>query len=121
VQIRFDPTRIRYEELLEVFWHNIDPTARDRQFCDHGRQYRSAIFTHDDAQRDAALRSKAELERSKRLPGPVVTEIVAAGPFYPAEEYHQDYYAKNPLRYRFYRTGCGRDARLRELWGGDGP
>jgi peptide-methionine (S)-S-oxide reductase len=121
VQIRFDPTRIRYEELLEVFWHNIDPTARDRQFCDQGRQYRSAIFTHDDAQRDAALRSKAELERSKRLPGPVVTEIVAAGPFYPAEEYHQDYYAKNPLRYRFYRTGCGRDARLRELWGGDGP
>jgi peptide-methionine (S)-S-oxide reductase len=117
VQIVFDPARVRYEELLAVFWHNIDPTTPDRQFCDRGSQYRSAIFSHDEAQRELALRSKLDLESSKRLPGPVVTEIVPAGTFTPAEEDHQNYYAKNPLRYRLYRTGCGRDARLRELWG----
>jgi peptide-methionine (S)-S-oxide reductase len=117
VQVVFDPARVRYEELLAVFWRNIDPTAADRQFCDRGSQYRSAIFTHDEAQAEAARRSKAEIERSQRFAGPVVTEIAPAGAFYPAEEDHQDYYAKNPVRYGLYRAACGRDRRLRELWG----
>jgi peptide-methionine (S)-S-oxide reductase len=117
VQVVYDPAQVGYERLLEVFWHNVDPTDRDGQFCDRGSQYRSAIFTHDEAQRERALRAKAELERSGRLPGPVVTEIAAAGAFWRAEDSHQDYYAKNPIRYRFYRDGCGRDRRLRALWG----
>jgi len=117
VEIVFDPSRIGYAKLLEVFWHNIDPTVADRQFCDVGSQYRSAIFYHGEDQRAAAERSMEALERSKPFAGPVVTEITAAGPFYPAEEYHQHYYKKNPIRYRYYRSGCGRDRRLRELWG----
>ena len=117
VQIRYDPTKISYDELLDVFWRNIDPTTRDRQFCDRGSQYRSAIFYHDEAQRAAAERSRTELARTKPFAGEIVTEIVAVGTFYPAEEYHQDYYLKNPLRYRYYRFGCGRDAGLKELWG----
>ena len=117
VQIHYDPTRISYEQLLYVFWRNIDPLAKDRQFCDRGSQYRAAIFVHDDAQRAAAESSKRALETAGRLPQPIVTGIVAAGRFYPAEEEHQDYYKKNPLRYRYYRLGCGRDARLKELWG----
>lgn len=117
VQVVYDPSKVTYEQLVEVFWHNVDPTDRDGQFCDRGSQYRSAIFTHDEAQRERALRAKAELERSGRLPGPVVTEIAAAGAFWRAEDSHQDYYAKNPIRYRFYRNGCGRDRRLRALWG----
>lgn len=118
VQVVFDPSRVTYQKLLDVFWRNIDPTAVDRQFCDVGRQYRSAIFVHGDEQRRLAEASKAALESSKRLPGPVVTEIVPATAFYAAEEYHQQYYRKNPLRYRFYRASCGRDRRLEELWGG---
>jgi peptide-methionine (S)-S-oxide reductase len=121
LKVVYDPAKVSYEKLLEVFWHNIDPTARDRQFCDHGSQYRSAIFTHDETQKRLAEESRQALERSAKLPGPIVTEIVVAGPFYPAEEYHQDYYEKNPLRYRYYRHGCGRDARLRELWGDAAP
>jgi peptide-methionine (S)-S-oxide reductase len=121
LQVVYDPARVSYEKLLEVFWHNIDPTARDRQFCDRGSQYRSAIFTHDETQKRLAEESRQALERSGTLPGPIVTEIVSAGPFYPAEEYHQNYYEKNPLRYRYYRHGCGRDARLRELWGDAAP
>jgi peptide-methionine (S)-S-oxide reductase len=121
VDIVYDPARISYEKLLDVFWHNVDPTTPDAQFCDHGHQYRTAIFYHDDTQRRLAEESKQALERSHKLPGPIVTEIVAAGPFYPAEEYHQDYYKKNPVRYRFYRYSCGRDQRLKEVWGDAAP
>jgi peptide-methionine (S)-S-oxide reductase len=117
VEIRYDPARVSYERLLEHFWRNIDPLAVDRQFCDGGRQYRSAIFYHDEAQRRAAEASKAELERSGRLKGRIVTEIVPAGPFFEAEEYHQDYYRKNPARYKFYKWSCGRAQRLEQLWG----
>ena len=117
VQVLFDPARISYERLLEVFWHNIDPTALDAQFCDVGHQYRSEIFYHDEAQKSAAQASRAALEKDKPFPGAIVTRISAAGPFYPAENYHQDYYKKNPVRYHFYRSRCGRDARLKELWG----
>lgn len=117
VQVAFDPTRISYEKLLDVYWHNIDPTAPNRQFCDSGNQYRSAIFYYNETQKTLAMASKLALERSKPFKGPIVTEIVPAGEFYPAEEYHQHFYKKNPIRYRFYRQGCGRDKRLRELWG----
>ena len=117
VQVIYDPKKVTYEKLLEVFWVNIDPTVKDRQFCDSGNQYRTAIFYSDDAQRKAAEASKAAVEKSKSFKQPVVTPIEMAGAFYPAEEYHQDYYKKNPVRYNFYRTGCGRDARLKELWG----
>jgi peptide-methionine (S)-S-oxide reductase len=117
VQIVYDPQKVTYQKLLSVFWHNIDPTARDRQFCDAGHQYRSAIFYHNEEQHRLALQSKEQLEKHKPFKGAIVTEIVPAGEFYPAEEYHQHYYKKNPLRYRFYRYGCGRDKRLKELWG----
>ncbi|HZR82712.1 MAG TPA: peptide-methionine (S)-S-oxide reductase MsrA [Candidatus Binatia bacterium] len=117
VEVAYDPSRVTYEKLLDVFWHNVDPISPNRQFCDAGTQYRSAIFYLNDAQREAAEKSKRDLEAAKVLPGPIVTEIVAATAFYPAEEYHQDYYRKNPVRYRFYRSGCGRDRRLKELWG----
>ncbi len=117
VQVVYDPARVSYEKLLEVFWVNIDPTVRDRQFCDSGTQYRTGIFYHSDAQRKAAEASKAAIEKSKPFKAPIVTPIEMAGTFYPAEDYHQDYYVKNPVRYKFYRNGCGRDARLRELWG----
>jgi peptide-methionine (S)-S-oxide reductase len=119
VQIRFDPAKISYTQLLRVFWHNIDPTARNRQFCDSGNQYRSAIFYHNEMQKKLALESKEALEKSKRFPEPIVTEITPASEFYPAEEYHQDYYRKNPIRYKYYRYSCGRDKRLKELWGNE--
>ncbi len=118
VQVSYDPRKISYERLLEVFWRNIDPTTADRQFCDRGSQYRTGIFYHDDEQKRLAEASKTSLERDKPFAEPVVTEVVPAGTFYPAEDYHQDYYVKNPLRYKFYRFNCGRDARLQELWGG---
>ncbi len=117
VQIVYDPQKIGYEKLLDVFWRNVDPTVIDRQFCDVGRQYRSAIFYHSPEQRRLAERSKAALQKSKPFKGAVVTEIVPAGEFYPAEEYHRHYYKKNPLRYNYYRLSCGRDRRLKELWG----
>ena len=117
VEIAYDPSKVSVEKLLDVFWHNIDPTVRDQQFCDHGSQYRSGIFYVDDVQKKAAELSKAALEKSKPFKGPIVTEVTAATQFYPAEDYHQDYYIKNPVRYKFYRTGCGRDTRLKELWG----
>jgi peptide-methionine (S)-S-oxide reductase len=117
VRIEYDPARIDYARLLEVYWRNVDPTRADRQFCDVGRQYRPAIFYHDAKQRDAAERSRTDIARGARFDAPIVVEIVAAGPFYPAEDYHQDFYRKNALRYRFYRLNCGRDQRLRELWG----
>jgi peptide-methionine (S)-S-oxide reductase len=116
VEVVYDAARVSYATLLEVFWRNVDPTTADRQFCDRGRQYRTAIFTHDAEQLRLAEASKQRLAAAGTLPGPIVTEIVAAGDFYPAEEYHQDYYRKNPLRYKFYRRGCGRDERLAELW-----
>ena len=117
VQIVYDPDKVSYEQLLTTFWHNIDPTTPDRQFCDHGNQYRPAIFYHDAAQRAAAEASRAALEQDKPFKAPIQVEISAATAFYPAEGYHQDYYQKNPLRYRFYRYNCGRDQRLNELWG----
>jgi len=117
VQIVFDPSKITYAKLLDVYWRNVDPTTKDRQFCDVGNQYRSAIFYHTEEQRRAAVQSKEALEKTKPFKEPVATEIVPAGEFTPAEEYHQHYYKKNPLRYRYYRSGCGRDRRLKELWG----
>jgi peptide-methionine (S)-S-oxide reductase len=117
VQVVYDPSKIRYETLLDVYWHNIDPTVKDRQFCDTGNQYRAAIFYHTEEQRHAASLSKEALEKTKPFKGPVVTGIDPAGEFYPAEEYHQHYYKKNPIRYNYYRNGCGRDQRLKELWG----
>jgi peptide-methionine (S)-S-oxide reductase len=117
VQIVYDPKKISYEKLLEVFWHNTDPTVKDAQFCDHGNQYRTGIFVHDEQQKQAAENSKAALDKSKPFKAALVTEITAATQFYAAEDYHQDYYMKNPIRYKFYRNGCGRDARLKELWG----
>lgn len=117
VQVVYDPTRVSFEQLVEVFWKNIDPTDVDGQFCDRGSQYRPTLFFHDDAQREVAERSLAELQRSKPFKQPVTTPVVAASTFYAAEEYHQDYYLKNPVRYRYYRNGCGRDRRLEQLWG----
>ena len=117
VQVVYDPSKISYPELLKVFWRNIDPTIKDRQFCDAGTPYRSAIFYHTDEQKIQAEESKSALEKSKPFPEPIVTEIVAASDFYPAEDYHQDYYRKNPIRYKFYRYNCGRDQRLQQLWG----
>jgi peptide-methionine (S)-S-oxide reductase len=121
VEVVYDPSRISYDRLLDVFWHNVDPLTPDAQFCDHGNQYRTAIFYFDDAQRAAAEASKKRLEDSKRFDRPIVTQIVPAGVFYPAEEYHQKYHEKNPVRYRYYRWNCGRDQRLRELWGSEAP
>ena len=117
VEIVYDPKVIGYERLLEVFWHNVDPTTDDRQFCDVGRQYRTGIFVHDATQRRLAEESKRTIEKTKAFPGPVRTPIEDAGPFWVAEEYHQDFYRKSPVRYYSYRAGCGRDHRLSELWG----
>ena len=117
VQIVYDPAKIGYDKLLDRYWHNVDPSVKDRQFCDVGNQYRSAIFYHNEEQHRLAVQSKKALEQSRRFPGPLYTEIVPASEFYPAEEYHQHYYKKNPIRYRYYRNGCGRDKRLKELWG----
>ena len=117
VQITYDPAKVSYDRLLEVFWQNVDPLDAGGQFCDRGEQYRTAIFVHGEEQRRLAEQSKQALVESKRLDGPIATEIVTAGPFYAAEEYHQDYYEKNPLRYKFYRWNCGRDQRLAQVWG----
>jgi peptide-methionine (S)-S-oxide reductase len=120
VQIVYDPARVSYEKLLEVFWVNHDPLTPNRQFCDGGSQYRAGIFYHNDEQKKAAEASKAKVIASGRFKKPVVTEIVAAGTFFKAEDYHQDYYNKNPVQYKFYRWNCGRDQRLKQLWG-DNP
>lgn len=117
VQVIFDPAKISYSRLLDVFWPNIDPLTPNAQFCDHGSQYRTAIFYHNEEQQRLAEASKKALEQSGRFTKPIVTEIVPAGEFYKAEEYHQDYYQKNPLRYKFYRYQCGRDQVLAQLWG----
>lgn len=117
VRVRFDPSQTSYAKLLEAFWPTIDPVTANAQFCDRGPQYRSAIFYSNAEEQQLAEASKDALEKSARLPAPVVTEILAAGTFYPAEDYHQDYYQRNPLRYTYYRNGCGRDQRLEQLWG----
>jgi len=120
VQVTYDPSTITYEQLLDVFWRNIDPTTSNRQFADHGSQYRTAIFYHDEEQRHAAEASKVKLEASRKFKDhPVVTEIVPAGPFYPAEEYHQDYYKKSESHYKQYREGSGRASFLKKTWGAD--
>lgn len=117
VEILFDPARITYSRLLEIFWRNIDPTTPDRQFCDQGHQYRSAIFYHDDQQKQLAEASLKAIEQSKPFREPIATQIVPASAFYAAEDYHQDFYKKNPLRYKFYKLNCGRAKRLKEVWG----
>lgn len=119
-EILFDPEKISYTDLLKVFWLNIDPTTADRQFCDKGNQYRTAIFYHGENQKKLAEESLNDLKKTKPFAGPIVTQIVQASTFFPAEEYHQDFYKKNPLRYKFYRYNCGRDDRLEELWGEKG-
>ncbi len=116
VEIVYDPQQVSYQKLLDTFWRNHDPLAKDRQFCDRGTQYRPAIFYHDDEQRRLAEASKLAVQK-RFAPRVVHTEIVKAGAFYKAEEYHQDYYKKNPVRYKYYRFNCGRDQRLEELWG----
>jgi len=117
VEIVFDPAKVTYDKLVSHFWRTIDPTTKDRQFCDEGSPYRTAIFAQDAEQLKIATASRAALEKSKPFKEPIVTEVVMATTFYPAETYHQDYYTKNPLRYKYYRTSCGRDARVKELWG----
>lgn len=118
IEIVYDPSKVSYEELLKVFWVNIDPTTKDRQFCDVGNQYRSEIYYHDETQRDLAIKSKEDILKSDKIKK-VETPISEASVFYPAEEHHQDYYKKNPVRYKFYRYNCGRDKRLNYLWGKD--
>lgn len=117
VQIVYDPQQVSYKKLLDVFWHNIDPTTPDQQFCDRGNQYRAEIFYHNDEQKQLAESSKAALDKNKPFKEPIVTQVSKASTFYAAEGYHQDYYKKNPIRYRYYRHGCGRDKRLEQLWG----
>ncbi len=121
LQVTYDPAKIGYEKLLDVFWRNVDPLDDDGQFCDRGPQYRTGIFYHDEEQKRLAEESKAQIDGSKVLDRPIVTEIMTAPTFYPAEDYHQDYYRKNPLRYKFYRYSCGRDRRLEQLWGTTSP
>jgi methionine-S-sulfoxide reductase len=116
VQVVYDPSQVTYERLLEAFWMNIDPTQADGQFADRGRQYRTAIFYHTEEQRRLAEASKQRLARSGKFAKPIVTEVVPAGPFYPAEDYHQDYYKKSPFRYHLYRMGSGREGFLKKTW-----
>ncbi len=120
VEIAFDASKVSYEQLLNVYWRSIDPTVVDRQFCDVGSPYRTAIFAHGPQQLAAAQASKAALEKNKPFRENIVTPVLPASTFYAAEEYHQDYYKKNPVRYNYYRTSCGRDSRLQQLWGKPG-
>ena len=117
VEVVYDPSKVSYQKLLDAFWHNVDPVTPNAQFCDHGSQYRSAIFFQTDEEKRASDNSKQTIEQSKRFKEPIVTQIVMASKFYPAEEYHQDFYKKNPVRYKFYKYNCGRAQRLEELWG----
>jgi len=121
VEVVYNPEVVSYDELLDVFWVNIDPTTDDRQFCDWGSQYRPGVFYKTPEERAAVEKSKAEIERTKTFSEPLKVEITLATTFFPAEEYHQDYYKKNPIRYKTYRRGCGRDARLKKLWGDRAP
>jgi peptide-methionine (S)-S-oxide reductase len=117
VEVVYDPARVSYQKLLDAFWRNVDPITPNAQFCDHGSQYRSAVFFQTDEEKRASDISKQVIEQSKRFKEPIVTQIVMASQFYPAEEYHQDFYKKNPVRYKFYKYNCGRAQRLEELWG----
>jgi len=121
VEVTYDPSVVSYEQLLDVFWVNIDPTTDDRQFCDWGSQYRPGVFYRTPEERQAAESSKAKIAEHKTFEGPLKVEITQATTFFPAEDYHQNYYKKSPIRYKTYRRGCGRDARLRELWGDRAP
>ena len=118
-EVVYDPSKTSYEKLLDVYWHNIDPTQKDAQFCDHGTQYRTAIFYFDEAQKRAAEAYKAKLEQEPRFKGKIATQIVPASKFYPAEAYHQNYCKVKPVQYQAYREGCGRDARLKQIWGAE--
>src|SRR5690606_19130246 len=117
VRITYDPAKVTYQRLLHVFWRSVDPTDKHGQFCDRGHSYSTAIYANSEEQLEQALASKAQLEKSGRPDGSIATPIEMAGPFWPAEDHHQDYYKKNPYRYNFYRFSCGRDHRLKELWG----
>jgi peptide-methionine (S)-S-oxide reductase len=117
IQITYNPAKVTYEQLLAVFWHNIDPTDAKGQFCDKGDQYRSAIFYQNEPQKRLAEQSKATLDSFKPFSEPIVTLLLSATEFFPAEDYHQDYYQKNPVRYKYYRFSCGRDQRLKAVWG----
>lgn len=117
IEVTFAPSRVNYDQILDVFWHNIDPTTRNKQFADTGTQYRTAIFYHSEEQKRLAEASKEKFDQSGVFGKPIVTEITPVTKFYPAEEYHQKYYEKNPVRYKFYRFGSGRDAYLKKLWG----
>jgi peptide-methionine (S)-S-oxide reductase len=117
VEVRYDSTKVTYTQLLEAFWRNVDPVTPDAQFCDHGNQYRAAIFYQSENEKRAAEESKRAIEQSKRFSTPIVTQVTAASEFYPAEDYHQDFYKKNPVRYKFYKFTCGRVQRLETLWG----
>ncbi len=117
IEVIFDPGKVTYAQLLEVFWRNVDPTTPNAQFCDHGNQYRTAIFYHDDNQKKLIDESKKRIENTKNFPEAIVTEISPASEFYVAEEYHQDFYSKNPIRYKYYKWNCGRVKRLEQLWG----
>jgi peptide-methionine (S)-S-oxide reductase len=119
VRVDYDPAKISYDRLLDIYWHNTDPTDPAGQFCDHGKQYEPVVFVADDPQRRAAEASKQALDKSHLLRKPVVTRILPAGPFYPAEDYHQDFFKKEPERYEAYRIGCGRDRVMAQLWGKD--
>lgn len=117
VEVTYDPAKVSYEKLLDAFWRNVDPLTSNAQFCDHGNQYRAAIFPSNPEEQKLAEASRKRLEESKKFRSPIVTQIVAATTFYPAEEYHQDFYKKNPVRYKFYKFNCGRTQRLEEVWG----
>ncbi len=117
VEVIYDPTKVTYQKLLDAFWHNVDPLTPNAQFCDHGTQYRSAIFYSSEEEKRLAEESKATIEQAKKFPAPIMTQLAPAATFYPAEDYHQDYYKKNPLRYKYYKYGCGRANRLETLWG----
>jgi len=117
IEVIFDPNKVTYKQLLDVFWRNVDPTTPNAQFCDHGNQYRTAIFYHDESQKQLIEESKERIETSKTFPESIVTEIAPASAFYSAEEYHQDFYTKNPIRYKYYKWNCGRTKRLEQLWG----
>lgn len=117
IEVVYDPAKVSYQKLLDAFWHNIDPTTPNAQFCDYGNEYRTAVFFQTDEEKRLSEASKLAIEQSKRFNEPIVTQIVMASQFYPAEEYHQDFYKKNPVRYKFYQYNCGRAKRLEELWG----
>src|SRR5215468_11295808 len=117
VEVLYDPSKVTYNQLLEAFWRNVDPITANAQFCDHGTQYRAAIFYQNDQEKQFAEESKQAIEQAKHFKEPITTQIVMASKFYTAEEYHQDFYKKNPIRYKFYKYNCGRAQRLEELWG----